>query len=175
MRTPAISALAALLGLGIPASAATTTSTTKPAAAPTTPIAAKPTPAKAAAPSTKPAAKPEAKEIVLPGVVIKRPNGGFASIDVVGTHFVLRFYDKDKKTVAPDATRASIRWQPKQKPRQMISILNLSSDGKTLVGDKVVQPPFVFKVYVTLFSQGETVLESFQADYRDDGIPPEGQ
>ncbi len=175
MRTPAISALAALLSFGLPASAATVTSTTKPSAASSTPVAAKAASAKSAASSTKPAAKPEAKEIVLPGVVIKRVNGGFASLDVVGTHFVLRFYDKDKKSVAPDATRASIRWQPKQKPRQMTSILNPSSDGNFLVGDKVVQPPLVFKVYITLFREGETVLESFQADYRDDGIEPEGK
>jgi len=160
MRTPAYFALATLLSLGLPAAHGTP---------------AKPVPGKAS-PKTKTEATkaPDAKEVTLPGIVTKRPNGGFVSIDVVGTNFVLRFYDKDKKQIAPDAKRASVRWQPKQKPRQMTSILLPSSDGRSLKGDKVVQPPFVFKVYVTLYSEGETVLENFQADYRDDGIPPEG-
>jgi len=160
MRTPAFFALAALLSLGLPAVHG----------AP-----AKPAPGKASPKSKTEAAKPaDAKEIILPGIVTKRPNGGFVSIDVVGTNFVLRFYDKDKKQIAPDASRASARWQPKQKPRQVTSVLLPSSDGLTLKGDKVVQPPFVFRVYVTLYAEGETILESFQADYRDDGIPPEG-
>jgi hypothetical protein len=160
MRTPAFLVLAALICLGLPTVQG----------APAKPGSPKPAPA--AAKAKDDGAKTD--EIVLPGMVTKRPAGGYVSLDVVGTNWVLRFYDKDKTPVAPDCTRASVRWQPKQKPRQMTSVLTPAGDGLMLKGDKVVQPPYVFKAYVSLFGEGETVLESFQVDYRDDGIPPSG-
>ncbi len=118
-----------------------------PAANPTTPPAA---PGKAT-PAKKTEKKPEELP-KIPGTVITRPNGTFLSLEVVGGVFKLSFYDKKHKLAAVDVTRATARWPNPRSPGDNRTVLN--PNGKALVGQKPVVPPFNFNVYLTLL-QGE--------------------
>jgi hypothetical protein len=80
--------------------------------------------------------------------------------------FVLSFYTAKKKPAAPDAARASARWNPAQKTGSAFAILTPSGTG-SLTGNKPVTPPRIFKVYLTLLAEDGTVLESHAVDYRD--------
>jgi hypothetical protein len=114
--------------------------------------------AKPAAPSTskidpnKPAvpdAKKKADEIgKIEGLTI--PHGdGFMGLQIVDGMFKLSFYDAKKKPIAPDVKRAAFRWSvPYQRqPERDI----LSPSGKMLTSEKVVRPPYQFKLFITLF------------------------
>lgn len=125
--------------------------------------------AKPAAPGSKPAAPgttgpvKKEEEPKIPGTVINRSNGAFLGLEVVGGNFKLSFYDKKKKPVSPDVTRASARWpNPRSVTGPNRTVLNPS--GAALVGSKPVLPPFTFTVHLTLLQgDGEdaAVVESY--------------
>lgn len=130
----------------------------------------KPVTVKTTVPPTKPV--PKKLEVVveepkIPGAVIPRANGTFLGLEVVGGNFKLSFYDKKKKTMAPDITRATARWPNPRSPGDNRTILNPS--GGALLGNKPVVPPLTFTVYVTLL-QGEgdeaKAVESFVVPFR---------
>lgn len=136
--------------------------------------AAKPAPA---TPAVKPAsgkakaAKPEAKKEEelpkIPGVEIARANGTFLGLEVVGTNFKLTFYDKKKKAMAMDVTRATARWPNPRSPGDNRTVLNGS--GSVLVGARSVLPPYNFNVYLTLLQgEGDTAkaVESYVVSFR---------
>ena len=81
---------------------------------------------------------------------------------MVGGNFKLSFYDKKKKLMAVDVTRATAKWPNPRAPGDNRTVLNGS--GTALVGAKPVVPPFTFTVYLTLL-QGEgaeaKAVESF--------------
>lgn len=108
----------------------------------------------------------EEAEVQLPGSVIARANGGFLSLTLDGIHFKLSFYDAKKQPVAPDAVRATTRWDPVNKTGQMRSVLNPADDGSSLRGTVPVRPPYVFKVYLTLIGADGEALESHVVDFR---------
>ena len=119
------------------------------------PLPAKTAPAKAPVAVKTPAAKVEVKkaeEPKIPGLTLTRANGTFLGLEVVGGNFKLSFYDKKKKIMAPDVTRANARWPNSKGKGDNRTVLN--SSGSALVGNTVVQPPYVFTVYLTLL-QGE--------------------
>jgi hypothetical protein len=129
--------------------------------------------------SAKPAtpAKAELKKAAEPkieGITIARPNGTFLGISLEGGTFKLSFYDKQKKKVAPDVPRAAARWNPTQKTGSDRIILNPSADGHSLVGNRPVRPPYVFKLYLTLLQpepvagsgSAEQATESYVVDFR---------
>ena len=138
---------------------APTTSTTKPVDV--TPAPAAPAPAKnaKAAPVVKKddKKKDEKKKEELPpipGTTINRANGTFLGLEVIDGNFKLSFYDKKHKLMTVDVTRATARW-PNMKsatPGQFRTVLNGS--GTALVGQRAVQPPYTFNVFITLL-QGE--------------------
>ena len=112
-----------------------------------------------AAPAVKAPVKKEGKkdtkkeeEPKIPGTTIARPNGTFLGLEVEGGKFKLSFYDKKKKPMAVDVTRASARWPNPRGPGDYRTVLNPS--GKALIGAKPVVPPYTFNVYLTLL-QGE--------------------
>lgn len=122
-----------------------------------------------AAPGGKPQPAPAPKEetpaeIVLPGVVKPRPSGGFLSVQVVDGKLQISFYDAKKRQVPADVPRAAARWRSNRKVSEERSVLNPSSDGKTLTSIGFVRPPFVFKVYLTLLSEEGTAVESHVID-----------
>jgi hypothetical protein len=129
------------------------------------------TSAKKEAPQTGSAQPPttgaseEEQEPQLPGSVIARPGGGFLSLTVDGLHFKLSFYDAKKKPVEADAIRALARWDPPSRSQER-SVLNPDSDGKALIGNVQVRPPYVFKVFLTLIGPDDKVLESHVVDFR---------
>jgi hypothetical protein len=127
--------------------------------------------AKPAAPGKADAKKAEPK---IDGIEILRPNGAFLGLTLDGGTFKLSFYDEKKKPVKPDITRAAARWNPNYKQGSERIILNLSADGKSLVGSKPVRPPYAFKLYLTLLKpsagtaseSGEQASESYVVDFR---------
>lgn len=145
-----------------------------------TPPAPKPADPKApAATATKPGTKPDAKAKedpkkkkeeamgVIKGTEIKRANGTYLGLEVAGNNFVLTFYDKKKKPVAMDVTRATARWPNPRAPGDNRTVLNGS--GTSLVGSKPVLPPYNFNVYLTLLKgEGDDsrAVESFVVQFR---------
>lgn len=104
------------------------------------------------APAPAPAKKEEKakaeKEPVIPGTTIARPNGTYLGLEVVGVNFKLSFYDKKKKPMAPDVTRALARWPNTRGSGDNRTVLNPS--GNSFMGSKPVIPPFTFNVFLTL-------------------------
>ena len=123
---------------------------------------------KTLAPVGKNAAKKPAPELTIRGTVITRADGTFLGLEAVGGDFKLSFYDKKKKPLAPDASRATVRWPNQRGPGDLRAVLNPS--GNSLVGgQKRVDPPYTYKVYLTLL-QGEgsetKAGESFVVPFR---------
>ncbi len=110
-------------------------------------------------------ASAEASEIVLEGVVVERADGGFLQIDMDGVNLVLRTYDADKKPVAVDADRASVRVQfASRSPEQYVLVK--SDDGMSLTSGRPLRPPHVFRAYIHLFrGESDEAAESFQVAY----------
>lgn len=133
MKFPAV-LLSAVIAVGV------LQAETKPAPKPTE---AKPAPGKAA-----PTVKKEEPLPKIPGTEIARPNGTFLGLEVASGNFKLTFYDKKKKPMAVDVTRATARWPNPRSPGDNRTVLNGS--GTALVGAKPVLPPFNFTVYLTL-------------------------
>jgi hypothetical protein len=160
--------LAACLALLVAASLTHAQTAAAPAApaAPAKPATeAKATPGTKAAP-VKPSLKKEEKkeqEPKIPGTVIARANGTFLGLEVVSGNFKLTFYDKKKKPMNVDVTRATARWPNPRSPGDNRTVLN--GAGTSLVGAKPVLPPFTFNVYLTLL-QGEEAVESYVVAFR---------
>ncbi len=125
---------------------------------------------------TKPAAlpaKPAPKKVEpighVDGLEIARPNGTFLGLQIVSSNFVLSFYDADRKKMAPDVVRATLRWPVKYQPGDERTVLNAGSDGTSLSSGKTVRPPHNFKVFIGLFVEGnDSPIESYSVDYRPD-------
>lgn len=131
--------------------------------APATNVPAAKTPAK----KTDAKKEKKAEEPKIPGTVVTRADGSYLGLEVVGGNFKLSFYDKKKKLMAPNVTRATARWPNPRSPGDSRTVLNVS--GNALVGSKPVLPPYTFNVYITLL-QGEgdeaKAVESFVIPFR---------
>lgn len=121
----------------------------------------------------KPAPAPTEAPAKIEGLEFPRPKGGFLGLTVEGPRLVLKFYDADKKPAAVDVARAAAHWDPVNKISQVRTVLNPGSDGKALVSPYVVQPPLVFKVYLTLLDADGNAVESIVADLRKLNEPKE--
>jgi hypothetical protein len=100
----------------------------------------------------KEAKKEEAAKI--PGQTIDRDGGGYLGLELVNGTFKLSFYDLKKKKIPADRAMAIARWLVKyNKSGDERCLLNLSSDGNSLVGSKNVRAPYSFKLYLTLFKE----------------------
>ena len=110
---------------------------------------------------------------VVDGVTIARPNGQFLGLQIVNNSFVLSFYNEQKHKIAPDVTRATLRWPVKYQPADERAVLNPGSDGTSLTSAKTVRPPHNFKVALALFTEGsETAVETYSVDYHADADAP---
>jgi hypothetical protein len=102
----------------------------------------------------------------IDGIVLNRSNGGFLGLTLVNSNFKLSFYDAKKKPADVDVTRATARWPVKYKLGDEHTVLNPTADGKALTSTWHVRPPYVFKLYVSLFIQGqENAVESYVIDF----------
>lgn len=121
----------------------------------------------ATAPTAKPAADQKAEEPQISGVEIPRPNGAFLGLEIVNNNFVLTFYNAKKEKVAPDVTRATMRWPVKYQPTDERTVLNPGGDGTSLTSPKVVRPPHNFRVFIALFVEGtDSAVETYSIDVR---------
>lgn len=137
--------MAASIGMVVPLGAQTAPKPFKPPVAP-------------AVPAEEPAK--------IEGIELARKNGGYLGVTVEGVRLVVKFYDADKKPVPADVLRAAARWNPVNKSGEVRSILNPDASGNTLASTPVVQPPHVFKVYLTLLDVDGNAVESVVVDLR---------
>lgn len=108
--------------------------------------------------------KPEKKKEPpkINGIAIGRRGGGFLGIEIVGGRFKLSFYDAKKKPAAPDVVRAALRWPVNYKIGDERAVL--TPDGETaLSSSKVVRPPYVFKLFITLIKSADDTAASEEA------------
>jgi len=133
----------------------------------TPPAAVKPADPKALA--AKPAVKKPEVAPVIPGQTVNRGNGTFLGIQIINGNFVLSFYDKKKKPMAPDVTRATARWPNLRSATTGDNRAVLNREGNALVGNKPVVPPLVFNLRLSLL-QGDAeeakVVESFVVAFK---------
>jgi len=156
--------VAASLGIAVPLSAQDTTAVPPPKPDTTKkPDANKNTPP---APNAKKPANPE-PEPQIPGIIMLRAKGGYLGILVENGNFKLSFYDAKKKPAPVDVTRATARWPVKYKLGDERTVLNPSGDGTTLTSGTFVHPPYVFKLYLSLFVEGSNdAVENYVIDFR---------
>jgi len=133
----------------------------------------KPGPAAKAPAKQDAAAKPGAKKEEPPGKIdgVEIPRGaGFLGLQVVGGTFKLTCYDAKKKPAEANFTRATVRWDAKHKAGDERAVLNPTGDGKSFGAPKAVRPPYVFKVFLTLITEGAdgqtTATENYTVDFR---------
>lgn len=124
--------------------------------------AAKSAAAKKAPPPAKKKEEPPAK---VEGLVIARAKGGFLGLQVLNNNFVLTFYDAKNKKIAPDVVRAGLRWPVRYQPGPERTVLN-PGGAFSLTSEKTVKPPLTFKVFISLYVEGnEEPVESYSVDY----------
>lgn len=118
------------------------------------------------APSVKEPAKAPVKkkiyELPKTGLNQPRPAGGWINVEAVGTRLIVKFYDKEKKPVAPDMIRgfAQFRYASKNPERAPLHL-----EGLTLASTATVRPPHNFLVLLSLFtseSAGPTESHNFK-------------
>ena len=118
---------------------------------------------------TAPAVKKEDEMGKIEGTVLNRPNGTFLGLTLVDGKFKLTFYNKMKKPVKVDVTRATARWPNMHGPGDNRTILNPAGDGTYLMGAQFVRGPHAFKLFITLL-QGEgseaKAVENYTVDFR---------
>lgn len=154
--------------INLGSSASTTTKAgaatkTAPGAAATGATATKATGAKGAADKAGKKEEPPAK---IEGMEIARGTKGFLGLHIVDGNFKLSFFDPKKKAVAPDVVRAVLRWTPNYKPGSEIYVLGPGS-GKFLTVAKTVRPPYSFKLFMSLFVDGnDEPVESYVLDFK---------
>ncbi len=125
---------------------------------------------KPSAPSkVAPAGKKEEAAPKIEGTVINRPNGTFLGLTLADGKYKLAFYDKARKPMKVDVTRAVARWPNLHGPGDNRSILNPAGDGTYLQGAQFVRGPHAFKLFITLL-QGEgneaKGVETYTVDFR---------
>lgn len=156
-------------GLPVTQKSATDKSKTAPTAK-TAPTTKAPSTTKSAADKAKKdAAKKEEPPPKIEGMEIPRGGDkGFIGLQVANGVFKMSFYDAKKKQIEPDVVQAAMRWDPKNKIGSERVILN--RDGKVLTSERFIQPPYVFKLFITLFKPpaegGDPMAsESFVVDF----------
>jgi pyruvate/2-oxoglutarate dehydrogenase complex dihydrolipoamide acyltransferase (E2) component len=128
-----------------------------------------------ATPSAKPAApkagvKKDEPPAKVEGFEIARGERGFLGLTVQNNTFRMTFYGPDKKPVAPDVTSVALRWPVNYQKNDERTTLLPSGDGKTFVSEKIVRPPFSFKLFITLLKDGaaggDLSPETYVVDFR---------
>ncbi|MEY2880500.1 MAG: hypothetical protein RLZZ15_2880 [Verrucomicrobiota bacterium] len=115
------------------------------------------------APAKKEEPKNEDEAGKIEGVEVARGTG-FFGLQVVEGKFKLSFYNAKKKAIAPEAVRAALRWQPlyQKTPERFLLTVN----GKVLTSERVVRPPYSFKLFITLFrGEGDEDVENYTVEF----------
>jgi len=102
-------------------------------------------------------------ELPKTGLNLARPNGGWINAEIVGIRLVIKFFDKEKKPVAPDVERGFARFNYAAKNDKRAV---LDREGNTLVTPATVRPPHNFLVILSLFAgEGAEPTESYTFKY----------
>lgn len=115
-----------------------------------------------------PAKKEEEKMGVIEGMTIPRPNGTFLGLTLMEGKYKLTFYDKKKKPMGVDVSRAVARWPNPQGPGDFRTVLN-QGGAAYLLGAQFVRGPHAFKLWITLIKgEGDTAdsSETYVVDFR---------
>jgi hypothetical protein len=114
-----------------------------------------------AAPGAKTEPEPKIK-----GMVLNRPKGGYLGLTLEGGCFKLSFYDAKKKPTQVDVARATARWPVRYKVGDERTVLLPDGAGTALTSAYHVRPPYVFKLYLSLFAaSGDNAVESYVIDF----------
>ena len=92
-------------------------------------------------------------ELPKTGVNVARGDGWF-NFAAKGSRFIVTFYDVRKKPTAAEVQNGLVRYMYVAK-RPKRTVLNLREDGQALISPPTVRPPYVFRVYLSLFSRNE--------------------
>jgi hypothetical protein len=104
-----------------------------------------------AKPTTKaPSVQKEEAPLSIEGTVVGRGDAGFFAITIADRRFVIKFYDAERKLIAPNVAAAALRWDVRYQPTPERAFLKLNADGTALTSEKVIRPPYSFKLFVTL-------------------------
>ncbi len=158
----------ALLGLTLAWAAAGLAQTTavpdaKKPSAPASPSAAKKDEAKKKAD----AKKKEVKIGKIDGMEIARGEG-FIGVQIVNGIFKLRAYNATKNPVAADFTKVALRWNVQYQKNPERTLLTPSEGVGTFASEKIVKPPYSFKLFITLIKgEGDDApVENFTVDFK---------
>ncbi len=116
--------------------------------------------------NVNPSPTPTPEPADLPNTVFTRPDGKLIGLTLDNGVFKMSFYDENKNPVPADVSRATVRWMPKQKFGEETSVLSVTGDGKALVGNKYVQPPFPVHVNVVLLTAEGNAVETYAGNFR---------
>jgi hypothetical protein len=95
----------------------------------------------------------ESPEPELAGTLIQRPNGTFLQMVMEGNRFHFYFFDAEKKPMAPDVDRISVRMRSvRDKPRFTVAVPFEGING--LRAPYFVTPPHIFIAYLNLMRDG---------------------
>ena len=106
------------------------------------------------------------KEPALPetGVNVVREKGGWLNIEALENRLTLRFFDAEKQPQAPDVERGSARVvSPSRDDHRVV----LSRDRDSLRSPAKIRPPWVFRIHLVLYREGDSAEESFVIHYPD--------
>ena len=101
-----------------------------------------------AAAQSKSADEKKVYELPTTGKNLERQNGGWINVQTAGAQMIVKFFDAEKKPVAPDVERATVRFRYAAKSEIKRTVLN--REGDTLVSPGNVRPPHNFLVTLTL-------------------------
>lgn len=120
----------------------------------------------------KPAAKTttvqkEEVPLSIEGTVVGRGDAGFIALAISDNRFVMKFYDAERKEIAPDMAAAALRWNVRYQPTPERAFLRPNADGTALTSEKVIRPPYSFKLFITLLPlEGSNAAEeSYSVDF----------
>lgn len=106
----------------------------------------------------------EGAGITRDGVNVVREKGGWLNIEALENRLTLRFFDAEKQPQAPDVERGSARVvSPSRDDHRVV----LSRDGDALLSPAKIRPPWVFRIHLVLYREGDSAAESFVIHYPD--------
>lgn len=92
----------------------------------------------AAAPASKVPVKEKVYELPKTGLNQARPKGGWINVEAIGTRLVVKFFDKEKKPVAPDVARGLVRLKYTSKNSVQAVLVR---EGNMLATPATIRPP----------------------------------
>lgn len=109
------------------------------------------------------AQEPEAQE--LKGILLERKAGGYLNVRIEEGKFEILFLDAEKKPVPGNLDRAILRYRPAMREEERV-VLNRDREAMKLTSPRIVRPPYVYKIFLTLFEPGATEpTETYTADF----------